>query len=349
MGLYKRGRVWYMDFLYGGRRYRKSTETEDKNEAQQVYGETLKELSKEQPDNEKPFLTFKELIAFYEKDDDAKGYVIMFKKVYLDFFGDREISRISRKDLYAFRDKLRTIKKQRGGRELSKVTVNRALAGLRRLFHFAVAHEKLNESPFPKEPKSGLFCSEKKSRNKRKYFTQQDVRKIVESCPDHPDFLRPFVITAYMTGCRAGELIHLEWKEVNLDDGIITLRDTKAGEDQQVKMQDGLIELFRGLPKRSEFVFCQEDGRELKHHHYYEPYKKIMKAIGKEKGWNFHTLRHTTGTHLHLKGASPVDIKDQLRHSDIRVTVNYYIGTDSDHQKKIAEMLTPTIWQDARA
>jgi integrase len=74
-----------------------------------------------------------------------------------------------------------------------------------------------------------------------------------------------------------------------------------------------------------------------------------MKAIGKGKGWNFHTLRHTTGTHLHKKGASPIAIKDQLRHSDIRVTVNYYVGTDSDYQKKIVETLTPPIWQDARA
>ena len=50
-----------------------------------------------------------------------------------------------------------------------------------------------------------------------------------------------------------------------------------------------------------------------------------------------------------MKGASPIAIKDQLRHPDIRVTVNYYVGPDSDHQKKIIEMLTPTIWQDARA
>lgn len=168
-------------------------------EAQQIYGETLKQLSKAHPDNGNPFLTLKELISLYEKDEDLKSYVIMFKKAYLNFFGDREISKISRKDLYAFRDKLRTTPKQRGGKELTKVTVNRGLAGLRRLFHFAIAHEKLNESPFPKEPKSGLFYSEKKNRSKRNFFSEQDVKRIVESCPDHPDFLRPLVITAYMT------------------------------------------------------------------------------------------------------------------------------------------------------
>ncbi len=38
-------------------------------------------------------------------------------------------------------------------------------------------------------------------------------------------------------------------------------------------------------------------------------------------------------------GASPIDIKDQLRHSDIRVTTDFYIGTNSAHQKKQIEKL----------
>jgi len=75
--------------------------------------------------------------------------------------------------------------------------------------------------------------------------------------------------------------------------------------------------------------------------HYYKPFKEALNSIGKnEKGWNFHTLRHTTGTHLHLKGVPAIAIKDQLRHSDIRVTTGFYVGCDGEYQKAQIEKLS---------
>ena len=45
MGLYKRGQVWWMDFVYKGMRYRKSTETEDKKLAQRIYDKVKGEIA----------------------------------------------------------------------------------------------------------------------------------------------------------------------------------------------------------------------------------------------------------------------------------------------------------------
>lgn len=349
MELYKRGSVWWMDFCYEGKRYRKSTKVSNEADALLVSGNVLKRLSNgEEADEHKESLSLRQLISLYEMERDAKRYVLQFKTIYLESFKGKEISKITRKDLYTFRDELSKRPKQRGGERLTDSTVNRALAGLRRLFHYAMSLEHLKESPFPKEPKSKLLYSERRSRGRRKFFTEADIRKILEICPVHPDFLKPLIITAYLTGCRVGELLKLRWPDI-LKDGVIWIQDTKAGKPQDVGMQDRLIELLTSLPKRSEYVFSQEDGRPLKHWHYYRPFQKILKAMGENDGRTFRNVRHTTGTHLHLKGASPIDIKDQLRHSDIRVTTNYYVGTDRDHQKKILERLTSTIWPDARA
>jgi len=68
------------------------------------------------------------------------------------------------------------------------------------------------------------------------------------------------VITDYLTGMRAGELMNLKKTDVNLKDGNILLEKTKAGGPESVEMQDGLIELFKEWFKKSansEFVFCQ--------------------------------------------------------------------------------------------
>jgi len=42
-----------------------------------------------------------------------------------------------------------------------------------------MSKEYLKDSPFPKEPKSGLFYNEKKNRGKRKYFAEDEVRRFM--------------------------------------------------------------------------------------------------------------------------------------------------------------------------
>jgi integrase len=323
-GIYQIGENYYIDFYANGKRHRK------------VVGPklhmALEEKTKMRRKNKRgkyhivermERTTFDQLMELYKKEGDGKAYILIFEPVYLKHFEGRKLSTITRSDLFEFRDKIKATPKQRGKKAVTDSTVNRTLAGLRRLFHFAVSKEYLEESPFPKDPKSGLFLSEKGNRGKRKYFTEDEVKKIIEASPD---WLRPIVITAYLTGMRAGEIL---------------LEETKAGEPQVVQMQDELIDLFKRLPKRSQFIFSQDNGEPLKDWHYYKPFKEALNSIGKnEKGWNFHTLRHTTGTQLYLKGVPAIAIKDQLRHSDIRVTTDYYIGCDSEYQKAQIEKLS---------
>ena len=43
---------------------------------------------------------------------------------------------------------------------------------------------------------------------------------------------------------------------------------------------------------------------------------------------------------MHRKGVPALAIKDQLRHSDIRTTVDFYIGSDLDYQREQNEKLS---------
>jgi len=351
MGLYKRGQVWWMSFVHQGKQYRRPTKTRDKKVAQRIYDLLKGQIVKGQWFEEKEDLMFDKLIDLYQKEEDAKDYILLFIPTYLKHFGGRRLSQITRRDLFKFKELLKATPKQRGGRELTNSSINRALAGLRRLFHFAMSKDYLSDNPFPKEPKSGLFYSEKKNRGRRKYFTEDEIKKIYEALPESPWYLRAMVITGYLSGMRAGELMNLKKVDVNLKDGEIFLKDTKAGEPQTVEMQDELIEFFKEWFKKSvnsEFVFCQENGEPLKHWHYHKPFKKALEAIRKnEKGWSLHIMRHTTGTQLHRKGASPITIKDHLRHSNIQVTTDFYVGCDPDFQKTEIEKLA-TILKDVR-
>ena len=105
-------------------------------------------------------------------------------------------------------------------------------------------------------------------------------------------------------------------------------------------MASPLRELFSTLPNRSEYVFPKFDGEPYRHWHVFKAFKKVLKAKGIDTArFTFKSLRHTTGTLMHLTGADPMAIKDQLRHTDLKTTTNYYIGSDIEYQRAQVEKL----------
>jgi integrase len=171
--------------------------------------------------------TFDQLIKLYQKEGDDKRYILQFISTYLKHFKGRKLSQITRRDLFTFRDALKATPKQRGGEEVTGSNINRALAGLRRLFNFAISREYMEESPFPKTSKSGLFYPDK--RGLRNFFTEEQMEKIVETSPE---WLKPMILTAYYTGLREGELLGLRWEWIDLKDGVIYLPSTKTLKDK---------------------------------------------------------------------------------------------------------------------
>lgn len=282
---------------------------------------------------------FDDVMDLYKKEKEAKRYLILFEDVYREFFKGRKLATITRSDLFTFRDKIKTTPKQRGGGEMKDSSVNRALAGLRRLFHFAMAKEYLEKSPFPEDSKSGLFYPEKKGL--RNFFTENELLRIIGAAPE---WMRPIIITSYLTGMRQGEVRHLRWEHVDLNAGVIYIPNSKSLRDpsglgQRIVMQRELIDLFKSLPKRSEWVFFKWDGGPRNEWEIRKHFKALLESLGIDKRYSWKELRHTTGSLMNLKGASPIAIKDQLRHSTIKTTVDFYIGSDIEHQRKQAETL----------
>ncbi|MEW6003662.1 MAG: hypothetical protein AB1638_13590 [Nitrospirota bacterium] len=101
MGLYKRGRVWWMSFVYQGRHHRKSTETDDKKLAQRIYDKLKGQIAEgkwfeTQPGEEK---TFREMMEKFQSEyfsnlasySACKSYI----KGLVAFFGDYTLSEIT--------------------------------------------------------------------------------------------------------------------------------------------------------------------------------------------------------------------------------------------------------------
>jgi integrase len=205
-GVYKVGDTYYITYYVGSKKYEKAVgsklssialkeKVERENKGRRGIYEVLERQEK---------TSFKQLVDLYEKEGERKKNILQFASTYLKHFGDKKLSQITRKDLFKFRDALKATPKQRGGAEVTDSNINRALAGLRRLFNFAIAREYMEESPFPKTSKSGLLYPEKKGL--RNFFTEEQMEKIVGASPD---WLKPMILTAYYTGLREGELLSL--------------------------------------------------------------------------------------------------------------------------------------------
>lgn len=341
-GIYKRGDNYYITYYVG------------KTKKEKKVGPRLSDALQEKIEREKKVrrgkyevierqekMTFSDLFKLYEEEGDKKEYLLLPKQTYIDFFGERKLSQITRNDLFEFRDRVKQTPKKRGGAEVTEAHCNRIMAGLRRLFNFAVNRQVMEETPFPSSPKSGLFYSEKTGF--RRFFTQAQVVQIVNASPE---WLKPILLTAYYTGMRVGEILKLRWEHVSLEIGVINLPTSKTLKDpsglgQRIVMHGELINLFRGLPICSEWVFCKPDGLPYEHWNVFKPFKTVLKSQGIDpKLYSLKELRHTTASTMSLKGSDPIAIKDQLRHTNFKTTQDYYIGSDIEYQRKQIDKIT---------
>jgi len=192
-GIYKRGNVYYVIYNDGTFRTSKSGEQYPVRREKRVEGNLddalkFKVEMEEAVKKGRHYLllrmektSFEKLVELYGKEKNGKDYVLLFEKDYLKFFKGRRLGTITRSDLFDFRDHLKARPKRWGRQEMTDTSVNRALAGLRRLFHYAVAKEYLEKSPFPEDPKSGLFYPEKKGL--RNFFTENELLRVIEAAP----------------------------------------------------------------------------------------------------------------------------------------------------------------------
>ena len=137
---------------------------------------------------------------------------------------------------------------------------------------------------------------------------------------------RDFLILLALTGLRKGELASLEWIDVDLDDAVITVRDTKNGEDHSIPLSDYALKLLSDRRARARrlgsYVFPGR-GRS-----FISANGSLADPVRLATGLDFtlHDLRRTFITVAHTLDFSPYTIKHLANHkaqNDNDVTFRY--------------------------
>ena len=160
-------------------------------------------------------------------------------------------------------------------------------------------------------------------------------------------YLADLITVAVMTGCRRGELLGLEWSQVDLKANVLRLgaEDTKAGKARLVPLntaaREALLSRFRYratyCPDAAR-VFCTKGGEGVDG--VKSSYTRACKSAGLA-GFRFHDLRHTCGSWLMQAGVPAGHIAAVLGHSTVRMTERYAHAAPENAEAAVAKLDVP--------
>jgi integrase len=266
---------------------------------------TLKEFSKD----------FIETYAVNNnKPSEVKGKKSIFKHHLLDVFGRTRIDKIGAKEIEKYKNK-----KLKEG--LSPKTINNHLTVLRRCLSLAAEWEIIDfnlKLKWMKVPKQ-----------KFDFLTFEEAERLIEGAEG--DF-RTMIILALKTGLRQGELLGLQWDDVDLVAGRLVVRHArwrghmgtpKNGRTRVIPLSpDTLKVIKRHRHLKGKFVFCNQGGEPLLDGKCKWPLWTACANAGLRRiGW--HVLRHTFASHLVMRGVSLKAVQELLGHATMEMTMRY--------------------------
>ncbi len=128
----------------------------------------------------------------------------------------------------------------------------------------------------------------------------------------------------YILQCAKSEILGLEWKNVDLENRLITILVQKNRKKSYLPISETLLKELKKLhqQKSSKYVFVNPITN-LPYVNLRNNYNKVLKQA-KITDFTFHTLRHTACTRLLEKGVSIDVVKEIMRHSNIQITLDVY-------------------------
>lgn len=179
-------------------------------------------------------------------------------------------------------------------------------------------------------------------------------------------YLEMPVYLGLSTGGRLGEILGLQWADVDLKKGIIYIRQSmmrkedgtlaltqtktpksrraiEIGPDTIKKLKAHKIEqaswkLAAGEAwQENNLVCCLQDGRAINPNSLSSRFSKLVRKAGLNLG--FHDLRHTHATMLLKAGVHPKIVSERLGHSTVGMTLDVYSHVLPTMQREAATLI----------
>ena len=284
------------------------------------------------------------------KPSAKRGYESLLNNHILPALKDRPLAEVTREEIKELgfsilqegriRPKATENKKVKDA-TLSARTVVYAIRTISAIYNHAIEDGIVQVNP---ALRPGRFIKIGSRREKVDFLTMKEGDHLLKTAETHFGRTYPLLLTAMRTGMRQGELLAVEWGDIDWNSNFIEVRRStwrgitgtpKSGKTRRVDMNDRLKAVLQqhqtrmkaealkaGVPVPAQ-VFTSEALTP------YDPtnvLKSFRAALRKAKIRQilFHDLRHSYASWLIGNKESLAYVRDQLGHSSIQITVDLY-------------------------
>ena len=206
--------------------------------------------------------------------------------------------------------------------------------------------------------------------HKVKFFSNQELKRFLDYLEDldQSSYKNFFDYVLYKTllasGCRIGEALALEWSDIDLKKGTISISKTlnryqetntpksKAGL-REIDIDKATVSLLKQYKKRQQVQSWQLGRSEgivftpfTTKYAYACLLRKRLQSHFKAAGVpdiSFHGFRHTHATIMLYAGIEAKDLQYRLGHSNISMTLNTYVHATKEGAKKAVSIFEAAI------
>jgi integrase len=202
------------------------------------------------------------------------------------------------------------------------------------------------------------------------FFQIDQVRQIAECLDAEPIKWRTIVHLLMLSGCRRGEILGLQWQNIDLQAGILRIRNnlqyskerglydesTKSGKARTVKIQPETVVLLKQYKAwqsserlkngdrwiLSDYVFTREAGGAM----HPDSITDWLDKFGKRHNLphiNPHAFRHTYASILISQGIDIATISKTLGHEKVSTTTDFYAQLMEEASEKASETIVGVI------
>lgn len=333
-------------------------------------------------------LKFSEFTEIWKRDYGSKElapstykrYCRMLETRLLPYFGHFYINKIKPTDIMKFYDLLEkdtqlVRKKGNNGSKTKKPLSGKTILEHHRLLR-AMLHKAVYWQLIVANPAERVQPPKARKPKRRSYDDEQTkiLLENLELLSSEDTKYKVAIILTVFTGVRLGELMGLEWQDVDFKNGIISInRSSQYLSDMGVftkvpKTESSIREI--AIPKfiislleeyklwyeeqksvygelwtNSDRLFVQSDGKPMHPSTISKWFVKYVGQIGLPV-INFHGLRHTNASLLVAQNIDIAVISARLGHAQISTTLDFYVHPLLSHNRKagyaLENLLLPT-------
>ncbi|MBT2389936.1 site-specific integrase [Streptomyces sp. ISL-1] len=301
------------------------------------------------------------------------NYESLVRNYIVPGIGKKKVARLAARDIRAFlglvartcqccaleKDKKRPERKRRCcavGECCEKYPSDRTVRFLLVLLRSALQHA-VREDELPRNVARNVELSTG-TRREIEPLTVTEGRKLLATA--RGDRLWAVYELAVRLGLRRGEVLGLRWKDVDLHDGVIHIRQSlqrvsgelvraatkTARSTRRVPLPAECVTALRARRAQqhadrlargdqwttTDLVFTTRNGTPIEPRNLNRAFEVVSRRAGIRQV-RFHDLRHTCASLLHEQGADARTIMEVLGHSSIRVTMDVYTFVRLDTQR----------------